>query len=105
MRIERTLTRRTSDAAANATFIGGDKRPADLRRQHPRQGRTLASCLALRYVTSADSITEYAAGARGSTQPLRVISGSRTTLSNASSIAFLIHWLTYIGRKTLNVGP
>jgi len=40
------------------------------------------------YVTFASSITEYAAGASGSAQPLRVISGDLTTLSNASGITF-----------------
>ncbi len=40
------------------------------------------------YVTFAGSITEYAAGASGSAQPLRVISGDLTGLSNATSIAF-----------------
>jgi hypothetical protein len=40
------------------------------------------------FVASANAITEYAAGATGSTQPLRVISGNLTGLTNASSIAF-----------------
>jgi hypothetical protein len=39
------------------------------------------------YVVSATAITEYAAGASGSAQPLRVISGNLTGLTNASDIA------------------
>jgi hypothetical protein len=40
------------------------------------------------FVASENTITEYAAGATGSAQPIRVISGNLTGLTNASSIAF-----------------
>ncbi len=40
------------------------------------------------FVASENAITEYAAGASGTAQPLRVISGNLTGLTNASSIAF-----------------
>jgi hypothetical protein len=39
------------------------------------------------YVAFGGSITEYAAGASGTAQPLRVISGNLTGLTNASGIA------------------
>ena len=40
------------------------------------------------YVAFGGSISEYSAGANGSAPPIRVISGSLTTLSKASGIAF-----------------
>ena len=40
------------------------------------------------FVASANAITEYAAGASGTAQPLRVISGNLTGLTNALNIAF-----------------
>ncbi len=40
------------------------------------------------YVAFQDSILVYAAGAVGSTQPIRIISGNLTTLSSAYGISF-----------------
>ncbi len=40
------------------------------------------------YILAATSITEYAAGATGSAQPIRVISGNLTGLTNAGDIVF-----------------